>query len=94
MMVLRRSRGCGLQSFSATRILTDKKLTAETSWVNTTVAPNQESTKDWFGQDIQNAVEDSLRVRCDDISALGESPSDWVEEPEESSPSTDSDVSF
>ena len=57
------------------------------------MAPDQESTKDWFGQDIQNAVEDSFRVGCDDISTLGKSPGDGVEEPEESSPSTDSDVS-
>lgn len=58
------------------------------------MAPNQESTKDWFSQDVQNTVEDSLRVGCDNISALGKSPGDWVEEPEESSPSTDNKVSF
>lgn len=39
------------------------RLTSETSRLNTAVTPDQESTKDWLGQDVQDTVKHSLGVR-------------------------------
>jgi len=56
------------------------------SGVDVAVAPDEESTEDRLGQDIQNTVEDSFGVRGNDVSTLRKSPGDWVEEPEEDGP--------
>lgn len=47
------------------------------------MSPDEQSAEDGFRKQIQNAVEDGLRVGRDDVAALTETPSDWVEEPEE-----------
>ena len=56
------------------------------------MAPEQESTKDWLGQDVQNPVERSLRVGRDDIATFRKSASNGVEEQEEGGPSADDNV--
>jgi hypothetical protein len=39
--------------------------------------------EDWLGEDIEDTVEDHLRVGGDDVTTIGETPGDGVEEPEE-----------
>ena len=56
------------------------------------MTPEQESTKDWLGQDVQDTVERSLRVGRDNIATFRKSPGNRVEEPEESGPSADDNV--
>lgn len=73
-------------------VLRGKRPTAKTSWFNTTVTPEQESAEDRLGQNVQNSVEHSLGVGRDDVTTLGESPGNRVEEPEEGGPRTDGDV--
>ena len=58
------------------------------------MAPEQESTKDWLGQDVQDTVKRSLRVGRDDIATFRKSPGNRVEEPEEGSPTADDNVGF
>ena len=95
-MVPRHSHEYGLQKVSAvqSKAQCGGQLTAKTSWLNTTVAPDQECTEDRLGHDVQDAVEHSLRVWRDDIATLGKSPRDRVEEPEEGGPCAHDDVSF
>jgi len=62
------------------------------SWVDVAVAPDEESTEDRLGQEIQDTVEDSLRVRGNDVSTLRKSPGDWVDEPEEDGPGSADEV--
>lgn len=70
-----------------------RKPTAEASGFNIAVTPEQESTKNWLGQDVQDTVEHSFRVGRDDIATFRKSPSYRVEEPEEGGPSADDEVS-
>ena len=56
------------------------------------MTPEQESAKDWLGQDVQNTVEHRLRVGRDDVATFGKSPSNRVEEPEEGGPGTNNDI--
>ena len=58
------------------------------------MTPEQESTEDWLGQDVQDTVEHSLRVGRDDIATFRKSPSNRVEEPEKGGPSANNDVGF
>lgn len=46
--------------------------------VDAAVAPNEESTEHGLGQQIQDTVEDRLRVRRDDVAAFTETPCNWV----------------
>lgn len=39
--------------------------------------------EDWLGQDVEDTVEDHLRVGGDDVSTVRKTPGDWVKEPEE-----------
>ena len=52
------------------------------------MAPEEESTEDRLGHDIEDTVEDGLRVRGNDIATLRQTPGDGVEEPEEDGPRT------
>jgi len=54
--------------------------------VDVAVAPEEEEAEDRLGQDVQDTVEDSFGVRSDDVSTLGKSPGDRVQEPEEDGP--------
>lgn len=81
-MVHHHSHGCGLQkSQRNSKAKRRGRLTAKTTWLNTTVTPDQESTEDWLGHDIQDTVEHSLRVGRDDVATFRKSPSNWVQEP-------------
>lgn len=54
--------------------------------VNSAVTPKEQSAKNGFGQDVEDSVEDGLGVGGDDVAAFGQTPGNWVEEPEEDSP--------
>ena len=69
-------------------------LTAKARWLDVLVTPKEESTEYRLSHDVQNAVEDSFGIRRDHVTALGESPSDRVQEPEEDSPDTANQVYF
>lgn len=56
--------------------------------VNVTVPPKKKSTEDRLGTDVENTIEDSFRIWRDNVAALGETPSNWIQEPEENSPDT------
>ena len=66
--------------------------TAKSSGFNVTMTPEQESTKDRLGHNVQDTVEHRLGVGGDDVATLGKSPSNWVEEPEEGGPPADNNV--
>lgn len=71
-----------------------KVLTTKTGWLDIPVTPEQKSTEDRLSHDVQNTVEDSFRIRRDNVTALGKSPGDRVQEPEEDSPDTADQVYF
>ena len=56
------------------------------------MTPDQESTKDRLGHNVQDTVEYSLRVGRNDVATLRESPSNRIEEPKESGPTPNDDV--
>ena len=58
------------------------------------MTPEEESTKYGFGHDVQDTIEDSFGIRRDNVTALGKSPGDRVQEPEEDSPDTADQVYF
>jgi hypothetical protein len=45
------------------------------------VAPDEESTEDGLGEEIEDTVKDGLRVGRDNVATLAKTPSDWVEAP-------------
>jgi hypothetical protein len=53
------------------------------------MAEEEKSTEDSLGQNVKNTVEDSLRIRRDDIATLAKTPGNRVDEPKEDSPGTD-----
>lgn len=57
---------------------------AKGSWADVAVSPDEKSTKDWLGEEVEDSVEDTLRVDGDDVSTLADTPCDWVQGPEES----------
>ena len=71
-------------------VVTDVETQA--SRVDTLVAPQEESTEDGLGHDVQHAVEDGLGVGSDEVATLGQSPGDGVKEPEEDGPDTADEV--
>ena len=66
---------------------------AQTGWVNVAVTPEEESTKYWLGKDVKNTIEGCLGVGRNDVSTLGESPRNGVEEPKEDGPNTADEIS-
>jgi hypothetical protein len=54
---------------------------AKTSGVNILVAPEKESTEDGLGQEIEDTVEDSLRVGRDEVGTLAYTPGNGVDDP-------------
>ncbi len=66
---------------------------SKSGWVNVAVAPEEKSAKDRLGHDIENPIENGLRVWRDDIAALTESPGDGVKEPKEDGPDTADGIS-
>jgi hypothetical protein len=58
---------------------------AESCWVNVAATEGEHGTEDWLGEDVENTVEDGLRVWRDDVATLAKAPGDWVDEPEEDS---------
>lgn len=71
-------------------VVTDVK--AKASRVDVAVAPEEESTEDWLGENVEDTVEHSLRIGGDDVSTLRQSPGDRVEEPEEHGPYTANEI--
>lgn len=69
-------------------------LTAKTGWLNIPVTPQEESTEYRLSHDIQNTIEDSFRIRRNNVTALRKPPGDRVQEPEEDSPDTANQVYF
>lgn len=57
-------------------------------WVNISVTKKKQGTEDGLGKNIENTVEDSFGVGSNDVATLRHTPSNWVKEPEEDSPST------
>ncbi len=69
-------------------------LTAQTSGIDLTMEPQQESAVDELGEDVQNPIEDRLGIGCDDIATFRESPADWIQEPQEDQVRTKGAVGF
>lgn len=46
------------------------------------MAPKEQESEDWLGNQVENAVEDGFRVGMDDIATLGDSPSNRIEKPD------------
>jgi hypothetical protein len=72
-------------------LLVDERITivildgkAKTSGVDVPVSPDEESTEARLGQEIENTVEDGLRVGRDDVATLANSPRNRVQDPQES----------
>jgi len=61
---------------------------SETRRLDVAMTPEKESTKNWFGKDIENTVEDGLGIRGDDVATLAQTPGDWVQEPKTDGPDT------
>jgi hypothetical protein len=71
--------------------LTD--IETKASNVDVAVAPDEKSAEDGLGKDIEDTVEDSFRVRGDNVPTLGQAPSDGVQEPETDCPDAANGVS-
>jgi len=71
--------GCSL-------IITDVE--TKSCWVNVAVSYEEQYTENGLGEDIKNAVENSLGVGRNDIATFGQTPGDGVDEPEEDGPYT------
>lgn len=56
--------------------------------INISVTPKEEESEDRLGNQIENAIKDSLRIRMNHISALGNAPGDWIKEPDENGENT------
>ena len=69
-------------------IIVIANMQTESGRIDVAVAPEQQSAKDGLGHDIKNAVKDGFRVWSDDVSALAQTPSDRIEEPQEDGPDT------
>lgn len=67
-------------------VITD--VDAKTTRVNVAVAPEKQGSKDGFRENIQDTVEDGLRVRSDDVATLRQTPGNGIEEPQEDGPNT------
>ena len=55
----------------------------EPCWVNAAMTPEQKGPENWLGEEIQDAVEDGLGIRRDDVAALADAPCDRIQEPQE-----------
>lgn len=53
------------------------------SGVDVAVAPDEDGTPDRLGKDVEHTVEDGFGVRVDDVAALGQTPCNGVQKPEE-----------
>jgi hypothetical protein len=51
--------------------------------VDVAVTPDQEGTEARLSEEVEDAVEDSLRVGRDDVATLAKTPGDRVQDPEE-----------
>ena len=47
------------------------------------MAPQKQSAEHWLCKQVQDAVEDCLRVWWYYVATLADTPGDWIEEPEE-----------
>ena len=70
---------CGIRNW-----LTD--VNAKASDVDVAVAPDEESAKDGLGENVEDTIEDSFRVRGDDIATFRQAPGDGVQEPKANGP--------
>ena len=61
---------------------------AEPARVDVAVAPDEQSTKDRLGKNIEDAIEDGLRVRRDVVATLAQTPGDGVKSPQKRSQGT------
>ncbi len=50
------------------------------------VAPEEQTGEHDLGHYVENAVEDGLGVRVNDVTAFGQTPGDRIEEPEQQQP--------
>ena len=45
--------------------------------------PKVDEEEDWLGEEVEDTVGDHLRVGSDDVSTIGDTPDDGVDEPED-----------
>lgn len=64
------------------------------SRVDAAVSPEEQRTEDWFGKNVENAIENGFGIGGNDVATLRETPSNWVNEPEEDGPEAANLVSF
>jgi hypothetical protein len=57
---------------------------SKTGRINVAMAPKKEGAKHRLGKEVENAIEDGLRVRSNDIASLADAPGNGVENPENS----------
>lgn len=51
----------------------------EASRIDVAMTPEEQGAEDGLSQEIEDAVEDGLRVWSDDIASFADSPCDWIE---------------
>lgn len=61
-------------------IVTDAE--AETRWVNVAVTEDEQSTEDRLGEEVENAIEDGLRIGSNDVTSFRNTPGNGVDNPE------------
>ena len=50
------------------------------------MAPEEESAEDGLGENVKDTVEDSFRVRCDDVATLAHAPRNGIDAPKTDDP--------
>lgn len=66
----------------------------ESGGLDVAMAPQEESTEDGLGHDVEDTVEDGFGIGGDDVAALAEAPGDGVQEPEADGPDAADGVGF
>ena len=76
----------------ANRIIVIADVDTKLSRVDVAVSPEEKSAENGLGEDIKDTVEDGFAIGGDDVSPLGQSPGNWVQEPEEDGPDAADEV--
>lgn len=60
-------------------IVTDSQ--TETGWVDVAMAEQEDESKDWLGEEVQNSIEVGLAIRADNVASLSKTPCNRVQSP-------------
>jgi len=68
------------------RVVIVADVEADLGRVDVAVAPDDEGSENGLGEEVEDTVEDGLRVGSDDVTSLGYTPGNWIDEPESDEP--------